>query len=1010
MISIANLEALLQYFKPGFLIKIKNHKLVTFYYLTYLHSQEEKQFVAMFIEEEYDFDSEQTTTNTKINLLFPDLTEKDLMEYIQNDRKFQDQIKQIKHEYSEEKYRKVNEEFCLQLKQLSSQMMKNERGQLLQQNLVSLQYLFQVVENKIYTLSLKIGNGRYFAMKNIKDFYQAINNEWFLSYGKQFSFVHRLENFQIEDQKMIELIKEIVDVNSCEKEIKLTPNTLKILLEALKGRNIFLNDANYFVRLNEIRVENYVDKDYRLHSSIPQEAWLIKADQSLYIADTKNLVLDKIKCRACHMDLIYFFHKYENFNLKPVLKEFNEDFYMCYQDLIQIDPLIKNDFNPNGVEIDSYFDHEQNIITLKTIYKKSNREVTEDTLTDYYDKKKHQQYCQAIEALGFDDGKLINEEEVYMFLTTDLSYLRGISTIYLSENIKSKQIVKFQPPILKVQYQNNLLSFLFENVHYSDEELHNLLQAIRKKHKFYILNKNTIVDLTDKNAEQFTEMVDELELNDKELTKETTKPLYQSFKLSHYDSNVSIDKHVAKIIQDIANFKNMQVDLPPLNATLRTYQIEGYYWLKILSKYNLGGILADDMGLGKSLEIIALLKSDETNMPSLIICPKSLIFNWRSEFEKFDPQTNIIEIYGTQSDRKKIIDKIQNDQKKIYITSYDSLRNDKYLFHQVFNYVIIDEAQFIKNVHAQKTKSVKQIQAIHKFALTGTPIENNLYDLWSIFDFIMPNYLPNLSSFKEIMNQEEYLRKKIAPFILRRTKREVLSDLPNKYERIITAELTSDQQKLYEALVLETRDVLNQQQSFMNVLPLITRLRQICIDPHMFVENYTGTSGKIEALMELIQEYIENGHRLIVFSQFATALDIVESHLNNAQILSYKLTGTVSYKERKRLVTEFNENDTKVFLATLKTGGVGFNLIGADVVVLLDPWWNAAAEMQAADRVYRLGQKKNVEVIKLICHDSIEQRVIELQNRKKDLIDKLISNDDSSITKLSREDLEFILK
>ena len=328
--------------------------------------------------------------------------------------------------------------------------------------------------------------------------------------------------------------------------------------------------------------------------------------------------------------------------------------------------------------------------------------------------------------------------------------------------------------------------------------------------------------------------------------------------------------------------------------------------------------------------------------------------------------------------------------------------------------MVIDEAQYIKNIEALKTRKVKEIKANHKVALTGTPIENNLLDLWSIFDFIMPKYLDGITSFKSNCQQEEYINlisKKISPFILRRTKKEVLKDLPAKSERIISYEMSPEQRKLYDAICLKAKNELDETGKAFNVLHLLTRLRQICVSPSLFVETYKGTSGKIDGLLSLITEYIGSGHRILLFSQFVQALDLIENELQKINIEYFKLTGATTAEKRVQYMNEFNANDrVKIFLISLKAGGTGLNLIGADTIIHLDPWWNVASENQASDRAYRIGQTRNVEVIKLILENSIEERVIELQQIKKDLIDKVISDDDSSITNLSKEDIEFLLQ
>ena len=489
----------------------------------------------------------------------------------------------------------------------------------------------------------------------------------------------------------------------------------------------------------------------------------------------------------------------------------------------------------------------------------------------------------------------------------------------------------------------------------------------------------------------------------------------EAIKAFAHEKNCRIDKYLKNMLEDIKSFKDADISVPTINGELKHYQEEGFKWLKILAGYNMGGILADDMGLGKTLQLITLIKSDRTAAPSLVVCPKSLVFNWQREFGKFDGATEVISISGSAAQRGEIISAIDYKKKAVYLTSYDSLRNDIAGYTGKFNYCVLDEAQYIKNVNAQKTKSVKELKAAHRFALTGTPIENSVIDLWSIFDFIMPGYFEELSDFKTgYTKNDEYtalIAKKAAPFILRRVKEDVLTELPPKFELVMSAELMPEQRKLYDAMIADAAAKLNAGGKAFDILPYLTRLRQVCVDPGMFVENYTGGSGKLNLLETLIPDYIQKGHRLLVFSQFVKGLESLAAVLNRLNIPYYMLTGATEASKRAEMTDEFNNGGgTDVFLISLKAGGTGLNLTGADTVIHLDPWWNTAAENQASDRTHRIGQTRNVEVIKLIAENSIEQRVIELQQLKKDLIDKVISDDDNSITGAALEDIAFILK
>ena len=586
-----------------------------------------------------------------------------------------------------------------------------------------------------------------------------------------------------------------------------------------------------------------------------------------------------------------------------------------------------------------------------------------------------------------------------------------LCNVYLSDSIKNKTIQKFSAPSVRIQYDNGLSLIFNKESIYDKEDLENILKALKKKKKYTLLKDDRVVEFND-DSNLFLDLVNDIgiDFNNDEMRISTQAAI----KAIAYQNNVEYDDYIKDMIDEIRNFKNSDYEIPHINLNLRDYQIEGFKWLKILTKYHLGGILADDMGLGKTLEMITLIESDKEEKPSLIICPKSLIFNWQQEFMKFTPWIETIKIYGSQSDRHRMINNINSNKKIIYITSYDSLRNDLDYYKRIeFNYLLLDEAQAIKNVNAIKSKNVKSLKAINKFALTGTPIENNVIDLWSIFDFILPNYLEDLNVFTQrYLRQDNYskiIAKKIAPFILRRRKIDVLNDLPEKYEHIITCDMTIDQKLIYDAHIEDARCKIENEEAF-EMLPYLTILREICVDPSLIAENYDKESGKIKYLEEMIPEYINNNHRVLVFSSFVKGLEKVSQLLDKLNIKYFVLTGDTKIEKRNADTKLFNEDESiKVYLISLKAGGTGLNLVGADTVIHLDPWWNVSAENQATDRAHRIGQRRNVEVIKLVCEDSIEERVIELQNIKKEIIDELIKNDDRSITSFSLDDIKFIL-
>ncbi|MDE6655663.1 MAG: DEAD/DEAH box helicase, partial [Anaeroplasmataceae bacterium] len=475
---------------------------------------------------------------------------------------------------------------------------------------------------------------------------------------------------------------------------------------------------------------------------------------------------------------------------------------------------------------------------------------------------------------------------------------------------------------------------------------------------------------------------------------------------------IHCDEQIYEMIHQVQNYKKSD-ELPNQNfmEVLRPYQVEAFQWINTLAKFGFGGILADDMGLGKTLEIISFLAKDKVCAPTLIVCPMSLIYNWQNECQKWNLDIPVRLIIGGAIERENLIRDIQYKEKAIYITSYDSLRRDMNLYTSKFRAIVADEAQYIKNQNALKTAAIKKIKSELRFALTGTPIENGLADLWSIFDYLMPGYLSNYHHFKTryealIMEKDEetltQLKKRVQPFILRRTKQDVLKDLPEKIEEVYYCKMEGKQAELYQTYVEKIKNDLEEEGN--HVLAMITRLRQICISPQLIYEEEVS-SAKLNLALELITRAISSNHRILLFSQFASIFPILEPMLKAEGISYYILDGTTPSQKRIELVEGFNTNPSiKVFMVSLKAGGTGLNLTGADMVIHLDPWWNVSAEHQATDRAYRIGQTKNVHVIKLVCMNSIEEKVMLLQYLKSDLSEQILPNEDKKVS-LSKEDI-----
>lgn len=563
------------------------------------------------------------------------------------------------------------------------------------------------------------------------------------------------------------------------------------------------------------------------------------------------------------------------------------------------------------------------------------------------------------------------------------------------------------------QSRNGYMSMKLNIEGVDSNEYRELFSSYKNNNRLYRMKNGAYLDLKDNDLEQAFKLIDILNIyNDFDNMKiPNNKAIYLEKLIEDEDlSFVNGSKYVSNVIKKFDKVKSKNYEIPKdLNATLRDYQVSGFEFFKTLSDYQFGGILADEMGLGKTIQTIAFLLSNK-DKKSIVITPTALIYNWKNELEKFAPTLKVGLLHAAKSERGKILDNIDNYD--VILTTYTTYKNDIDKYKNInFDYCIIDEAQNIKNPDAIITKAIKNVNAKVRFALTGTPIENNLMELWSIFDFIMPGYLYNKSKFKSIfVNNDKNiieLKNLIKPFILRRTKKEVITELPDKIEQKIIIDLEKEHKRAYKGYVnLITRKIKENNQDNITVFSYLTKLRQLCLSPELMVKNYQGKNSKLDVLINIIND--SSDEKILVFSQFTKVLEVIGKRLNEENILYSYLDGKTSAKDRVKLVEEFNTNNNKVFLISLKAGGTGLNLTSANIVVHFDPWWNPAVEDQASDRAHRIGQKNVVNVIKLIAKGTAEERVINLQETKKELIEDVINgnlDNSSTLKNLSKDDI-----
>ncbi|WIG43546.1 SNF2 helicase associated domain-containing protein [Bacillus toyonensis] len=617
-----------------------------------------------------------------------------------------------------------------------------------------------------------------------------------------------------------------------------------------------------------------------------------------------------------------------------------------------------------------------------------------------------------------------NEEAEYNFLYHVVPTLKGLLDIYATTAIKLRIHKGDTAPLIRVRRKERIdwLSFRFDIKGIPEAEIKGVLVALEEKRKYYRLANGSLLSLESKEFNEINQFVKETGIRKEFLHgEEVNVPLIRSVKWMNglHEGNVlSLDDSVQELVENIQNPKKLKFAVPnTLQAEMREYQVYGFEWMKTLAYYRFGGILADDMGLGKTLQSIAFIDSvlpeiREKNMPILVVSPSSLVYNWLSELKKFAPHIRAVIADGNQIERRKILKDIAEFD--VIITSYPLLRRDIRLYERPFHTLFLDEAQAFKNPTTQTAKAVKTIQAEYRFGLTGTPVENSLEELWSIFHVVFPELLPGRKEFGDLRRED--IAKRVKPFVLRRLKEDVLNELPDKIEHLQSSELLPDQKRLYAAYLAKLReetlkhlDKDTLRKNKIRILAGLTRLRQICNHPALFVDDYKGSSAKFEQLLEILEECRSTGKRILIFSQFTKMLSIIGRELNRQAIPYFYLDGSTPAQERVELCNRFNEGEGDLFLISLKAGGTGLNLTGADTVILYDLWWNPAVEQQAADRAYRMGQKNTVQVIKLVAHGTIEEKMHELQETKKNLIAEVIEPGEGKLSSITEEEIREIL-
>lgn len=896
-----------------------------------------------------------------------------------------------------------------------------------------------------FNIKIMIGEDKLYTLGNHATAFKVAyeNQEGEVYFGKNFTYIP--EKYYLSSNSKT-IIESYLDV-----------------CEGSYNRNIFAKDFKTF--LNKIKNTNFIINNYKIDGikeGFPISSNLIKNNESYELDfDLENIeVLIK-------NDYEYILYKGNLYHLRKLEQElindlienkldkliiskekvdaFTKGLLKIVRKNLKIDASITDITLPKEISTKLYFDLRSSYILVDALFKYDEKEV------NYFDKSNtilrdidyETKVINDILKYGFeiDNNKIILKdiEKEVEFLENGLENLATKYEIFTTEKFKGINIKKKTSVTSMFGIgQDNILSYTFSLGDINSNELVNIFEEIKNKKKYYRLKNGDILNLEDESLKELSDLKDDLELSDAEIIAGhgailKYRAIYlDSLKNTKYNI-IKTDNLFDNFIDKFYKFKDINLTLPKDELkTLRDYQVTGVKWLYTLAKTGFGGILADEMGLGKTIQVIYYIKQmlkDNENNKFLIVVPTSLAYNWDHEFDSFGSNIKRKICVGNKDKRTKILRNLNDTN--VIITTYGLLREDEELYNNLnFNTMVIDEAQNIKNNMAGITKVVKKVNAETKFALTGTPLENSILELWSIFDFIMPGYLASLTKFQSKYKIKDFdedseilikgLSKQINPFILRRKKQDVVKELPDKLINDIYIELKDEQKKLYVAELERVKEEMEKiiETEGMNkarflILQLLTKLRQICIDPSIVYDNYKDGSNKLEQLESIVNEYIKNNHKILIFSSFKTALNIVKEKLNKAKIKTYMIDGSVPAKDRIEMVDNFNNNDgVKVFLIMLKSGGTGLNLATADVVIHLDLWWNPQAENQATDRAHRIGQKNTVEVIHLITKGTIEEKILELQNKKRILSDKLIDGeirDKNILSELTKEDIKNLL-
>ncbi len=919
-------------------------------------------------------------------------------------------------------------------------------------------------------VEFRLGNTRLYVLKNIGEFVNAVAQGSRVEYGKELAFYHHLEAFTPSCRPLVRFL-----VYTLLKGSSFMGNYLSTAYkrELLVGGDMiddYMESVSGLVPVGALADGR--KREWEVLEGPPRHLLeiegtgngaLVKIQQMPMITGRKYLyffgegiiyraereAMEEVREFLLYMDS---FGRNGLFVAGSELPAFARDLLPLLNGHFEVKTkdFFAADYLPQKVRFELYLDAPQmDLLTcaLYALYGEEKYNLFEPLdLTERRDARAEMELSSLVSSFfdAFDPERhqmvITEEEKLYDFLQEGLPRLQEICTVYVSDAVHSFRIRPVPHVNVGLSLTGDLLELSLSCEEMPLDQLIAVLSRYDRKRKYYRLKDGSFVNFSNEGICTLAGLKQGLDLDGRQLAKGRVRiPRYRAMYLDERlqegsGLGVHRDRDFRALVRNMKTARDADFEIPEeLEGVLRGYQKTGFLWIKTLQENGFGGILADDMGLGKTLQVIAFFLSEWQEAkgaplkPSLVVCPASLVYNWKNELERFAPILPVFLAAGSAAQRKAVLEEVRQENRGILVTSYDLLRRDADLYEGMeFACQIIDEAQFIKNHTTQAARAVKQVCAAFRLALTGTPVENRLSELWSIFDYLMPGFLFSYARFREELEtpivaktDEEAakrLQRLIRPFILRRLKRDVLSDLPEKIEKNMYAQMEGEQRDLYDAHVQRLVQVLSGQteeefaSSRIQVLAELTKLRQLCCDPALLLEGYQAESAKTRLCLELIRNALDGGHKVLLFSQFTSMLDRLKECLDKEGIGFFSLDGSTSKAKRMELVERFNQDDTPVFCISLKAGGTGLNLTGADIVIHYDPWWNVAVQNQATDRAHRIGQKNVVTVYRLIAKGTVEEKIVALQEKKKELAEQILGQGETGFSALTREALMEILR